>query len=211
MKKHIYLFSTSSHPDAISVNSLDIELLQPEIKFSLYDYFIITSKNASKALEKYAKDEFISKQAVCVSHQSALSYEVLGGSVLAVGEGYGDNLQTIIQAHAKETKWLYLRAKEIASPFVKELQKEGYNIDEKIVYESTCAKNLTKITINKESILIFTSPSSVKCFLKNNTINKASKVVVIGSTTALSLPKNIEYIISKEKNIASCIEIAKNL
>ena len=55
MPKQIYLFSISSHPDAKSVNSLDIKLLKPEIDFLKYDYFIVTSKQTSEALKQYGE------------------------------------------------------------------------------------------------------------------------------------------------------------
>ena len=90
MTKNVYLFSTSSHPNVISVNSLDITFLKPEIDFSKYDYFIITSKQACRALELY--DEKILKPALCISKATAEAYENLGGKVLALGLGYGDNL-----------------------------------------------------------------------------------------------------------------------
>ncbi len=116
--KPIYLFSISSHPDAYHVNSLDITFFTPEIDFSKYDYLILTSKQASKALQQYDKKEYINKPALCISHQSAKSFECLGGQVLAVGKGYGDTLIDKIKTYSKETKWLYLRAQVVASDFV---------------------------------------------------------------------------------------------
>ena len=116
--KPIYLFSISSHPDAISVNSLDITFLKPDIDFSKYDALIITSKQASKALMQYDKKEYIHLPALCISKQSAKSYEALGGKILAIGEGYGDTLVEKIKSFEKEKKWLYLRAKVVASNFL---------------------------------------------------------------------------------------------
>ena len=206
-----YLFSISSHPNAVSINSLSIKLLQPKIDFSNYDYFIITSKQASKSLEQYAKENYINIPALCVSSQSALSYETLGGKVLDVGGGYGDNLVAKIKEFPKNKKWLYLRAKVVASDFVELCKEYGYNIDEKIMYESECSSSILKAEVEDDSILIFTSPSSVKCFLRTHLISEKSKVIVIGKTTASVLPKNIEYIISKDTTIESCIEESKNL
>jgi uroporphyrinogen-III synthase len=146
---------------------------------------------------------------LCVSAQSALSYEAIGGKVLDIGAGYGDNLLEKITKYPKDAKWLYLRAKVTASDFVSKCHELGYSIDETVMYESGCSKEIEKVSIEEDSILIFTSPSSVKCFLKNHTINKDSTVIVIGKTTAASLPKNIKYILSNETTIESCIDIAK--
>ena len=211
MKKPIYLFSTSSHPDTISINSLDIKLLKPEINFSDYDYLIITSKQAVNALTQYKTSEFLNKKALCISKQSAQSYENIKGDVLAIGLGYGDKLIDIIQSYPKETRWLYLRAKKIASNFTMICNKNGYNVNEKIVYESDCSSDILKSSATKGATLIFTSPSSVICYLKNNTISQDNRIIVIGKTTAKVLPKNIDYHLSNETTIQSCIELAHKL
>jgi uroporphyrinogen-III synthase len=207
----IYLFSISSHPDAISINSLDITFLKPEIDFSKYDYLIITSKQASKALKQYNKNDYINKPALCVSKQSAKSFEELGGQVLAVGGGYGDNLVEQIKSFVKEKKWLYLRAKVVASDFVLTCKEDGYSIDEKIVYESDCSVAIKNVHVEDDAVLIFTSPSSVKCFLHNNALLDTHKIIVIGKTTAKAIPKNCSYTLSNDTTIESCMQIARSL
>jgi uroporphyrinogen-III synthase len=209
MPRVIYLFSISSHPDAKSVNSLDITFFKPEINFSHYDHFIVTSKQTSEALKQY--DKSVLKPALCVSVASAKSYEELGGEVLDIGGGYGDNLIEKIKSYPKKIKWLYLRAKVVASDFVSICQDDGYNIDEVVVYESGCSKDIVHVEVEDGAILIFTSPSSVKCFLKSHAIDTDVKVIVIGKTTAKALPKGVEYIISPKTTIESCMEIVKNL
>jgi len=204
-----YLFSISSHPHAKSINSLDITFLKPNIDFSKYDYFIITSKQTSEALKQYENSQL--KPALCVSVASAASYEEIDGKVLEIGGGYGDNLVDKIKQYPKDTKWLYLRAKEVASNFVSTCQADGYDIDEVIVYESGCSKEIWHVEVEEEAVLIFTSPSSVDCFLKNHTISPHAKVIVIGKTTAKALPKTTQYIVSDETTIESCMQIAKNI
>ncbi|MEA2099098.1 MAG: uroporphyrinogen-III synthase [Campylobacterota bacterium] len=208
---NIYLFSISSHPKATSINSLSIKFLKPKIDFKNYDYLIVTSKQTSKSLKQYEKEDYINIPALCVSTQSALSYEKLGGKVLDIGGGYGDNLISKIKEFPKETKWLYLRAKIVASDFVEQCNGDGYNIDEIIVYESECSSEILDVDIEENSVLIFTSPSSVNCFLKNHTIKKENNIVVIGKTTAKALPKNFECFISEKTTIESCMEIALKL
>lgn len=207
MKKPVYLFSTSSHPDVVSINSLDIRFLKPKIDFSKYDYFILTSKQAVLALEQYDKCEYITKKALCISKQTAKSYESIGGEVLELGSGYGDTLHATINNYPQSTKWLYLRAKVVASDFVYKCKKEGINIDEKVVYESLCSKEILNTSVEHTSILIFTSPSSVKCYMQNNIFTSENEVIVIGKTTAKALPKDVIYHISNEPTIESCLEI----
>jgi uroporphyrinogen-III synthase len=211
MSKKIYLFATSKSEHAINVKSLDVRFLKPDIDFSKYDYLIITSKQTVKALEQYDKKDFIDTPALCVSVKTANLYSEFGGKILAIGDGYGDNLIKNIKEFSKETKWLYLRAELIASDFVQKSRDEGYQIDEKILYVSECSKEILDIRVTDDSTLIFTSPSSIECFLKNNTINPKAKVVVIGKTTANYLPQGIEYIISQNTSIESCVELALNI
>nr|WP_321267727.1 uroporphyrinogen-III synthase [uncultured Sulfurimonas sp.] len=211
MPRQIYLFATSKHPDAISVQSLQVRLLKPQIDFSIYDYLIITSKQTIKALEQYDFNDFINIPALCVSEKTAKAYKDFGGIVLEVGDGYGDNLVKNIKEKSKNIKWLYPRAEVIASDFVQRSKNEGYNIDEEILYVSECAKEGLEVDIKKNSILIFTSPSSIECFLKTHTIDATNKIVVIGTTTAKALPSDLKYEISKNTSIESCMEMALSL
>ena len=204
-----YLFSVSSHPKAISIKSLAITIFKPKIDFSNYDYLIITSKQISKALAQYDKNIFIDKKALCISKQSAVSFQKLGGQILSIGSGYGDKLSDTIKSYPKNTRWIYLRAKKVASNFVDICKNDGYNIDELIMYESKCADEILHCKIKNNSNLIFTSPSSINCFLKNHTINSTHKVIVIGKTTAKSLPKHINYTISDDTTIESCIKLSE--
>lgn len=202
-----YLFSISSHPDATHINSLSISFFKPTVDFSKYDYLIITSKQSCEALKQYDNNEYISKKALCVSQQSAKSYEALGAKVLDVGEGYGDNLAEIIKTYPKETKWLYLRAKLTASDFVNLTQKDGHSIDEIVLYKSECSEDILNIKVEDDATLIFTSPSSLNCFLKNATLKSTHKVIVIGKSTAKALPFGIKYDISQATTIESCMNL----
>ena len=211
MKRQIYLFATSKHPDAISAKSLEVRFLKPSIDFTQYDYLIITSKQTVKALEQYKREDFIDIPALCVSVKTAASYENFGGNILDIGDGYGDNLVKNIKEKPEDKKWLYLRAEVIASDFIQRCQADGYDIDEEILYVSECATEGMEVEVCDKPILIFTSPSSIECFLKTHTISTDAKVVVIGKTTAKALPKNIEYEVAKKTSIESCMELALTL
>ena len=208
MSRQIYLFATSKHPAAISAQSLQVRFLKPNINFSNYDYMIITSKQTVKALDQYDKKEFIDIPALCVSPKTAASYENFGGKILEIGDGYGDNLVKNIKQYPKNTRWLYLRAEVIASDFVQRCKADDYKIDEEILYISECASDGLEVKVEDNPILIFTSPSSIECFLKTHTIDRNAKVIVIGKTTAKSLPKDVAYMIAQKTSIDSCIELA---
>lgn len=205
----IYLFSLSSYPDTIHIPSLDVEHRSPEIEFASYDYFLITSKQAIKALKNYQDLSLI--PAICVSKKSAEAYEKIGGEVLDIGDGYGKSLIAKVQEYDQTKRWLYLRAQRVASDFVAELKAKGYNIDEKIVYKSECSQAILDVKPEEDATLIFTSPSSVNCFLKTHIFSKKHKVIVIGKTTAQALPKNVSARVCDTNSIESCVKIAQTL
>jgi len=198
--KNIYLFSATPSAEVTHINSLDFNFFQPKINFSNYDYLILTSKQAVNALAFYNKKDFINIPALCISEFTKEYYEKFGGTVSKVGNGLGSDLLPIINSYPEGTKFLYLRAKKIAGA--------GFNVDEAIVYESHCAQDILNFKLPiEDSTLIFTSPSSVKCFLKNNTISKRNKVIVIGKTTALSLPQGTPFQIPEISSIKECIKL----
>jgi uroporphyrinogen-III synthase len=208
MQNPIYLFSTSSHPDTININSLQITFFKPEIEFEKYDYLIITSKQISTFLAQYDSNLYKPLKALCVSKKSALAYEKIGGEVLQTGFGYGDNLSEIIKSYPKMTKWLYLRAEIVASSFANDCREEGCQIDEIVAYKSGCSDAILDVEVEDNATLIFTSPSSVECFLKGRKFKRTHKVVVIGKTTAAALPKEIFYHIAEETSVESCVKLA---
>ena len=116
-----------------------------------------------------------------------------------------------IKKYPKEKKWLYLRAQSVASDFVKNCRDEGYTIDEEVLYESKCSQDIQDVRIEENAVLIFTSPSSVECYLKHHQFSKKHKVVVIGKTTLKKIPKDINVSLSKEKSIEDCIQLAESL
>jgi uroporphyrinogen-III synthase len=199
--KKIYLFSATPNKNALHVNTLDFDFFQPQIDFSKYDFLILTSKKAVDALRYYKKEDYIDIPALCISKFTKEYYEKFGGKILEVGNGLGSDLKKIIQKYPDDKKWLYLRAKKIAT--------DGFGTDEVILYESRCSDEILNFKLSDdEATLIFTSPSSVECFLKNNSFKNTHKVIVIGSTTAKALSPNINYKTPLKTSIKSCLDLA---
>ncbi len=190
------------------VISLHVKFLKIKIDFDRYDYLIITSKQAVAALEAF-NPNWKNKSVLAISSATANAVIRAGGTLLDVGDGYGDNLGGIICSYPKTTRWLYTRAKEIASDFVSVCIKSGFFVDEKIVYETSCAQAILQADIPGKATLIFTSPSSVRCFLKTHDLARFSHIIVIGQTTARALPLHVKYIVADEPTVESCIKKAK--
>ncbi|WP_345980357.1 uroporphyrinogen-III synthase [Sulfurimonas sp. HSL3-2] len=207
-QKPIYLFSLTSHDGVTHVNSLHVNYFTPEIDFKKYDYLVITSKQVLEALKSY-DESWKSIAVLAVSDVTAKAVKEAGGKILEYGSGYGDNLSEIIFSYPKEKKWLYLRAKEIASDFISVCKQNGYNIDEAVVYETSCSHDLLHVKVEDDATLIFTSPSSVTCFLKHHMFKDTQTIVVIGKTTAKAMPYHVKYKIADEPTMQSCIQKAK--
>jgi len=156
----IYLFSLSSHPDAISIPSLDIRFFHPDIDFSNTDTLILTSKQAVEALKQYDSNTFLHIPALCISKATAAAYEAIGGKVLQTASGYGADIAQLITHYPKQRRYLYLRAKTVASDFATRCKKEGYYIAQAVVYETVCSGQIANTTIPNTAVLIFTESKS---------------------------------------------------
>ncbi len=208
MQKNIYLFSLTPYKGVNHINSLHVSFFTPKINFKNYDYLIITSKQVLEALKNY--DESWKDLAVlAVAKPTAEAVKKAGGTILEYGSGYGDNLSAIIASYDKEKRWLYLRAKEVASDFALTCKQNGYKIDEVIVYETSCSKECLHVRVEDDATLIFTSPSSVECFLKHHDFKETQNIIVIGTTTARAIPHGVSYKIASQPTMQSCIQKAQ--
>ncbi len=206
---NIYLLSNSSYDETVSLPMIGIKYLDFFINLSIYDALVFTSKNGVNSLDK--KHLWQSIPAYVISAQTAKLIEQRGGKLAFTGSSRdGSEFAKEIAPLLKGKKVLYLRAKEVVSKLDKILIKAGIDLDQQIVYETTCKCYKDK-KLEENSTFIFTSPSTVECFFKSFEWSESYKAVCIGETTAKALPNEIKAHISKEKSIKSCIELAKKL
>ncbi len=187
---------------------LSIHLLTPVIDFSRYDGLIVTSKEGARALSNYTVP-WQKLDILCVGEATAQVVSTLGGYNITVARGYGDSLLEILEN--QDNRWLYVRPRAIASSWPKQARVMGKKIDEVILYETSCNETMEAIEIAGNGILIFTSPSSIKCFLKRYHFTPKHSIVVIGFTTQKALPQGIESVVAEKTTVESCIESAKKL
>ena len=106
---------------------------------------------------------------------------------------------------------MYPRAEIIVSTFSKRLKEDGVDIDEAIVYNTTCNLDIELQNIEDDAVLAFTSPSAITCFLKKFTFKDTHKIVVIGSTTQKRLPLHVKSELSEKTTVKSVIDLAKKI
>ena len=91
------------------------------------------------------------------------------------------------------------------------MKKEGITLFEEIIYETSCINYLEKDKPKKNSIIIFTSPSTINCFFENFAWDESYVAVVIGKATVSHLPLNVKSFIASEPLIDACIKKAKEI
>ncbi|HIP12210.1 MAG TPA: uroporphyrinogen-III synthase [Arcobacter sp.] len=211
MSKDIYLLSNIKNLDfdIKSLNIFDINFLEYDIDFNSYDALIFTSKNAIYSINhdtswKNISSYAISKKTAQILKESSSNLQFTGIS------GHGDDFAKELIPILKNKKVLYIRAKKVVSNLHKILNKNNILCEELVTYETTCINYNVDKKPNKNSIIIFSSPSTIECFLSNFTWDDSYLAIVIGKTTAKYLPLNINYKISQETSLESCIKMAKS-
>lgn len=194
--------------DVIHIPVLSINFLTPAIDFDLYTGIIVTSKQGAEALKSYSPN-WNELKVLCVGESTANVIKELGGRHVEVADGYGMSILEVLLRH--EGKWLYLRPKAIASSWPARARELGVEVEEVIIYETTCNNDMDEVNIAKDAILIFTSPSSIECFCKRAEIVQSHDVIVIGETTQKALPCGIKSILSAQTSVISCIEKAREI
>ena len=206
----IYLISKTPYPGVIHIPVLSIRFLTPDIDFSDYEGVILTSKQGVEALRRYDVP-WDKLGCICVSEPTAVYARSAGAQNVETGSGYGTSIPDILGSRLRHGKWLYLRPEKVASFWVEEARARGFLIDEAIVYETRCAEGELPEPVDERGVLIFTSPSSIECFLQKSPILPTHRVIAIGKTTKKALPEGTESLMCEETSVASAVELARKI
>ena len=207
----IYLLSPSSKEGTIHLPMIRFSLLPATIDISRSDTLMFTSKQAVNRAEALNPEW---KKYPCLAKGSATPKEIepLGGKVIYQTKSfYSETLSQEIITQFNDKKILYLRPKEVSFDSKNFLAKAGLELHEQIIYETSCVSYEKKEKPGKNAIIIFTSPSSIQCFLKNFEWDESYIAVVIGEATKKHLPPHTRYEVADEPFIDACITKAKQL
>ena len=203
----IYLLSNQIYAEVENLEVFKIEYIESKIDLLKYDALIFTSKNAVYSLESFNKD-WKKIPSFAIAPKTAQVIEKLGGKIAFTGiTSHGNDFAQELIELLKNKKVLYIKALKTVSNLVDILKNNDVLLDELVVYKTSCKKS--NVALENNSVFIFTSPSSVECFFQQYSWNDSYKAIVIGKTTALYLPKNVDYTISSETPIDECIKLAK--
>lgn len=206
----IYLISKTPYEGVIHIPILTISFLHPSIDFDTYQGLILTSKQALLALNQYTFS-WEKLQCICVSEGTAEAARKAGALNVEAADGYGASIPALLQTKVGTGKWLYVRPKVIASDWIERARNEGFEIDEAVVYETTCNEEARDVAIEKDAVLVFTSPSSIDCFCASYPILSSYSIVAIGKTTRAAFKNAKDVHVSPQTTVASAIELAQEI
>ncbi len=207
----IYLISNTSPNDkaVIHLPMLGTSWLTPAIDFSRYDGIILTSKNGAEAMERIDA-AWKTLPVICVGSATKKTAAAYGADVIETGNGYGDAIYDLIRERYAHLRWLYARPKVVASDFAERLRKAGTAIDEAVVYETVCNAEAPQPELPEEAVLIFTSPSALRCFEQRYRLLPTHTLVVIGTTTQKAADGHRVHV-APEPTVDACVTLAKQL
>ena len=211
MGRTVYLLSPLSKEGTISLPMIQFNLVAEKIDLSSCDTLMFTSKQAVISAE-HINPKWKDIPCLAIGSATAKQIEKLGGKVLyQPASFYGESLGQDIIKKFHHKKILYLRPKKISFDSKRFLAKSHIILEEQIIYETHCKQYPSTAKPIKESIIVFTSPSTIQCFFKNFSWDESYRAVVIGKSTKNHLPKNVRYVVANEPTIDACLSKANEI
>ncbi len=208
---NIYILSEKKFDGAKNLPVIQIRFLKPSTRSQLseYDALVFSSKNGVEALNNIDKSWKNIPSYSIGSGTSGVLKDLGANLVYSAKSSYGDDFAKEITQMLKGKKVLFCRAKVVTSSLNQILLDAGVLLDELIIYETICGSCDDLVAPPSYSTIIFSSPSTIKCFFRCFDWDDSYRAIVIGTRTASYMPKNIVYDMSNEQNIYSCIKLAK--
>ena len=211
VERPIYLLSPLPKEGVLSLPMIRFERVAEKIDFSTCDTLMFSSKQAV-AMAEEIDPGWKSFPAVAIGPATKRAIEALGGEVIFSPRNYyGEELAGDIARFFRDRRILYLRPETISFDSRSFLQKRGIALQEQIIYRTSCREYSSQKQPPEASVIVFTSPSTIHCFLKNFNWLDSYTAVVIGESTRAHLPENANYAVADEPLIDSCIKKAKML
>lgn len=207
----IYLLSPTAREGTLHLPMIQFETIGNSIDFTQSDTLLFTSKQAVKSVEMIDPNWKL-LPSVAIGSETKKEIEKYGGEVIHASQSfYGESLVQDIAKRFAEKRFLYLRPEKVSSDLKEMLSEKGIIISEQVIYQTRCIPYTAKDRPVKSACVIFTSPSTIRCFLKNFSWDESYTAIVIGEKTVKHLPTNAKYVVAAEPTIDSCIQKAKVL
>ncbi len=187
---------------------ITFETIAERIDFSACDTLMFTSKEAVNRAESIDPN-WKKIPTIAIGPATRKQIEKWGGKVIFNPKNfYGERLAEDISLFFRDRSILYLRPKTISFDSKNYLEKKGIVLQEQIIYETSCLHHPIEVQPPEDSVIIFTSPSTIHCFLKNFDWLASYTAVVIGQSTKVHLPEACDFVVADVPMIDACIEKA---
>jgi len=207
----IYLLSPSSRDGVHNLPMIRFSISATEIDFSVCDTLMFSSKQAVKSADSI-DPRWKEYPCIAIGGATKKQIETLGGTVIYQPSlFYADVLSQDIARLFSDRKLLYLRPRDVSFDSKGFLAQQGIVLEEQVIYETSCVEYHTDDTPPHHAIIIFTSPSSIQCFLANFPWHESYTAIVIGDATKVHLPPNASFAVAHEPMIDACIAKAMEI
>ena len=205
----IFVLSEKKYQGAKNLPVIVFDYYDKEISLDPYDALIFTSKNGVKALDAINAC-WKAKPVYSIGSGTSKAVRELGGEIVYEAKSsYGDNFAEEIKSHLFGKRVLFLRPKVVTSSLNTILEDAGVLLDEEVIYETKC-NDCKKLQRPPEgSYIIFSSPSTIECFMNCFDWDESYTAIVIGEKTASFMPDDIPYVLSEKQTIPACIALAR--
>jgi uroporphyrinogen-III synthase len=211
MNRAIYLLSPTPHEGVENLPIIEFKSTTDTINLKDRDTLIFTSKQAVTTAFSI-NPHIIDYPTLSIGKATTQTLLDLGFEVIhSAKEFYGEVLINDIVERFFDKKLLYLRPQEVSSDIAKILREMRIDIEEQIIYQTRCKAYLPSQKPPKGSIIIITSPSTLKCFIQNFGWDSSYVVVAIGEVSSHYLPQNSIYHLASQPLIEACIAKALDI
>jgi uroporphyrinogen-III synthase len=210
-ERHIYLTSPLKKEGTRALPMIEFSRIARKLDFGDADTLMFTSKQAVSFANEI-DPKWREYPSIAIGPATKKRIESLGGEVIySPSSFYGKVLAEDIARFFASRKILYLRPAVVSFDSKAHLAAKGITLREQVIYETLCREYRRDEKPPENSIIVFTSPSTIHCFLKNFGWDESYTAVVIGKATLEHLPENADFAISEIPSIDSCIEAATKL
>lgn len=206
LQKNIYILSDKKVQYAKNLPMIETVSINSEKDLSQYEALIFTSKNGVKYCDSLFSHTWRKIPSYAISKDTAKYIKDLNGKLAFSGkEKHGDEFAYELIDHLKGKKVAYLSAESVVSNLIEILHNNKINCEHLPVYKTICREYDKKVKLPSGSIIIFSSPSTIKCFFKKVEWDNSFTAISIGKTTAKYFPKFIDPIIADTPSLKSCV------
>jgi uroporphyrinogen-III synthase len=207
----IYLLNGEKFEGVLNLPCIGFDYYDKSVELESFDAVIFTSKNGVKAIDRVDRS-WREKEIYSIGKgTSAYLRSIEVEPIYTAKSSYGDSFAKEITPMLKGKKALFVRAKVVTSELNRILRDSGVDLKETILYETKCIDNSLTSAPVKNSVIIFSSPSTIECFFRYFEWDESYKAVIIGKKSASYMPRDIDFVVAKEQTIKSSIELAKSL